>query len=241
MMKPQQKHFSPFTSTAIALRNNCHCMTSHLKQECRSRKLATDALLRVSHYYRPRFLRHFTATATTAIAFPPTTSREHIKMEETLMGYCNVLDPFLQKPIRSLGWLKKVSLDTNKEHPSIIAQVRIPSRLHPKLQELEENITEAIRMAIKQMNLAPKDKPMSIKVEFSLQPAKPLQVYQQTHQALELQQLESLGPGLSSVTHSVAVYSCKGGVGKSTVAVNLAYELAHRGVRVGLLDVDVHG
>ena len=33
----------------------------------------------------------------------------------------------------------------------------------------------------------------------------------------------------------------KGGVGKSTVAVNLAYELARAGGRIGLLDVDVYG
>jgi ATP-binding protein involved in chromosome partitioning len=33
----------------------------------------------------------------------------------------------------------------------------------------------------------------------------------------------------------------QGGVGKSTVAVNLAYELAHMGGRVGLLDVDLYG
>jgi ATP-binding protein involved in chromosome partitioning len=46
---------------------------------------------------------------------------------------------------------------------------------------------------------------------------------------------------LPGVAHIVAVASGKGGVGKSTVAVNLALALAHRGLRVGLLDADVHG
>lgn len=48
-------------------------------------------------------------------------------------------------------------------------------------------------------------------------------------------------PGLESVRDVVCVSSCKGGVGKSTVAVNLAYSLAARGAKVGLLDADVYG
>lgn len=51
------------------------------------------------------------------------------------------------------------------------------------------------------------------------------------------------GPGrlLPEVRHVIAVSSGKGGVGKTTVAVNVAVALARTGARVGLLDADVYG
>lgn len=47
--------------------------------------------------------------------------------------------------------------------------------------------------------------------------------------------------GLSKVKHKIVVLSGKGGVGKSTVAANLALSLAAKGFKVGLLDADLHG
>ncbi|WP_324014495.1 P-loop NTPase [Microbacterium sp. JZ70] len=47
--------------------------------------------------------------------------------------------------------------------------------------------------------------------------------------------------GPDSLTRVIAVTSGKGGVGKSTVTANLAVALAARGLKVGLIDADVHG
>jgi ATP-binding protein involved in chromosome partitioning len=57
-----------------------------------------------------------------------------------------------------------------------------------------------------------------------------------------VQRRAAAGPaGVPGVQHVIAVASGKGGVGKSTVAVNLALALRGLGLRVGLLDADVYG
>lgn len=52
---------------------------------------------------------------------------------------------------------------------------------------------------------------------------------------------EHLEENLGRIKHKLVVLSGKGGVGKSTVSVNLAYGLALQGKKVGILDVDIHG
>lgn len=52
---------------------------------------------------------------------------------------------------------------------------------------------------------------------------------------------QMLKSNLQKIKHRIVVMSGKGGVGKSFIAVNLAYGLALQGKKVGLLDVDIHG
>ncbi|MGM0416942.1 MAG: Mrp/NBP35 family ATP-binding protein [Thermodesulfobacteriota bacterium] len=55
------------------------------------------------------------------------------------------------------------------------------------------------------------------------------------------QQQEQMQANLARIKHKILVMSGKGGVGKSTTAVNLALSLAKEGAKVGLLDIDLHG
>lgn len=57
----------------------------------------------------------------------------------------------------------------------------------------------------------------------------------------EFTERRKLQSRLCRIRHKIVVLSGKGGVGKSTVAVNLAMTLMMAGKRVGLLDIDIHG
>ena len=57
----------------------------------------------------------------------------------------------------------------------------------------------------------------------------------------EFKERQALLSKLCRIQHKIIVLSGKGGVGKSTVAANLALSLAAQGKKTGLLDVDIHG
>jgi len=63
-----------------------------------------------------------------------------------------------------------------------------------------------------------------------------------TERNLETKQMsEDTERNIANIKHKFIVISGKGGVGKTTLAVTLAYSLALKGYNVGLLDVDIHG
>ncbi|MCH8825403.1 MAG: Mrp/NBP35 family ATP-binding protein [Chloroflexi bacterium] len=55
----------------------------------------------------------------------------------------------------------------------------------------------------------------------------------------QFEQKRQVTDSLANIKNKVGVYSGKGGVGKTTVAVNIACTLAHEGASVGILDVDI--
>lgn len=64
---------------------------------------------------------------------------------------------------------------------------------------------------------------------------------QKTQDLLQKPQESKLVANMRAIENKIMVMSGKGGVGKSTVAANLAAQLARRGFKVGLLDSDIHG
>eukprot|EP00521_Asterionellopsis_glacialis_P009171 CAMPEP_0195286222 /NCGR_PEP_ID=MMETSP0707-20130614/3757_1 /TAXON_ID=33640 /ORGANISM="Asterionellopsis glacialis, Strain CCMP134" /LENGTH=527 /DNA_ID=CAMNT_0040345829 /DNA_START=39 /DNA_END=1618 /DNA_ORIENTATION=- len=160
-------------------------------------------------------------------------------LEERLISSVGLVvqDPVLQKDLRTLGWIQKRIKFSNN---SLRIELRLPTLLHPSLVELKRKIEIAAQEELNRMS-AEKGWESHPLVDVHITATQPHPVVaREIEEHTEL--ISRLGPGLAHVGHFVAVYSCKGGVGKSTVAANLAYQLAQMSPgRVGLLDVDIYG
>ncbi len=125
-----------------------------------------------------------------------------------------VQDPELQKSLVELNMIRNVTVDAGKVSFTLV--------LTTPACPLREFIVEDCEKAVKQLPNVE-----SVEVE----------VTAETPQQKSLPDRTSV-PGIKNI---IAVSSGKGGVGKSSVAVNIAVALADKGAKVGLLDADIYG
>ena len=126
-----------------------------------------------------------------------------------------VQDPELQKSLVDLNMIRNVEIDNSKVSFTLV--------LTTPACPLKELIVDDCKKAVKKL-------PGVEAVEVNLD--------------AEIPQQKSTLPdrqGIKGVKNIVAISSGKGGVGKSTVAVNVAVALALAGAKVGLLDADIYG
>ena len=126
-----------------------------------------------------------------------------------------VNDPDLHKDLVTLGMIKDIKIDGN----NVAVTVELTTPACPLKDKIEQDCINAIKNDNPNVGL------IAVTMSSKVRPSKN-------------QRMSEILPG---VKNTIAVASGKGGVGKSTVAVNLAVALALDGAKVGLIDADIYG
>ena len=146
--------------------------------------------------------------------------------QDVLRALSGVKDPELQRDIVDLGMVKDIVLDDTR----IGATIVLTTAGCPLRNQIRSDAEQALAALAGSRTVEVKLDAMSCDERDAL--AGKLRQRDQLVQSL-------FGPG--SATRTIAIASGKGGVGKSTVTVNLATALAAQGHAVALIDADVYG